>query len=276
MTNSEFDEKLVVCITGDDICKSFESLNGYFAVLKKHKVKAEFFIPANDAVEYPEQVDYILKHQHIVSGHGDIHSAFYDSVSIQTERFKNMMKTFDDFFNLNIEGFRAPYYRHNENTYQALDNAGLKYDCSKKRFEIAYKRIPFFQTRYMYTKIYPVARPLLKLIGNMYNWYCNSPQVPYRLTENVIEFPTLGISDYSLITDPLGPKFLASDSNKISEIWTECLVAFNERGGGVMTLQAHPSGLSPAYMGGMDQFIKNAKKMGAVFSTPNELYKRYY
>ena len=155
----------IVCITGDiDDFKTetLECLNSYFSVLQKYNVTATFFITAKAAEEYPERVEYILKHQHVVEGHGDVHQAFYESVPVQTDRLKNMKKTFSTLFNLDIQGFRAPWYKHNNNTYQAIDNAGLHYDCSKKRFEIAFKHIPFLQKQYMYTHGYTVIKPGLK------------------------------------------------------------------------------------------------------------------
>jgi len=270
--------RLVVCITGDIDDYNYETmecLESYCSILNKNRVRAEFFITAKAAEEYPERVEYILKHQQVVGGHGDIHSGFYGSASIQTERLIAMMKTFSNVFGITIEGFRAPWYRHNKNTYQAVENAGLRYDCSKKRIEIAFKGIPFYEKRYMYTKSYCLAKPFLILAASAYNRFCNASRYPYFITPKVLEFPTLGISDYSLIADPRGPRFSPGESDKIGKIWTECLSELKLRGGGVMTLQAHPGRLSPAYISSLDCFIQNAKKMGALFSTPNEVYHGY-
>jgi peptidoglycan/xylan/chitin deacetylase (PgdA/CDA1 family) len=271
-------DRLIVCITGDIddfYSETTECLECYCSVLNKNNVRGEIFITAKAAEEYPERVDYIIQHHQLVAGHGDVHLGFYDPRSVQTERLKTMMKTFTQLFGLAIEGFRAPWYCHNKYTYQAVDDAGLKYDCSKKRMEIAFKRIPFFEKKYMYTNTYSFAKPFLKLVGSAYNRYNNAPQYPYFITPKVLEFPTLGISDYSLIDDPRGPRYLPSESDKIGNIWTECLNEMKQKGGGVMTLQAHPGRLSPAYLLSLDSFIQNAKKMGAEFSTPNELYHRY-
>jgi hypothetical protein len=184
------------------------------------------------------------------------------------------MKTiFSRIFDLDIEGFRAPWYKHNSTTYLALDKAGLKYDCSKKRFEIAFKAIPFVQKRYMYTRSYPFTKPLLKMIASLYNIYSNSPRTPYYITDNVMEFPTLGISDYSLIDDPKGPRYPPHESIKIGEIWIECLTSLKQSGGGILTLQAHPGRLSPMNMASLDYFIQHALHLGARFSTPSDIIK---
>ena len=265
---------LIVCITGDidDFqTETIDCLDRYFSVLHNYNVKGTFFITAKAAEDYPDRVEHIVKHQHVIEGHGDVHVAFYQSVPVQTARLKSMKKTFSTLFDLDIDGFRAPWYKHNHNTYLALDSAGLHYDCSKKRFEIAFKGIPFFQKRYMYTDVYPICKPALKFLATAYNTYCNSPQIPYKITSRVMEFPTLGISDYTLIADPRGPLFRPEDSEKMGKVWIECLSSLKQRGGGVMTLQVHPGRLSPEYVDSLEYFIRNCMKLGAVFSTPREI-----
>lgn len=269
---------MIVCITGDiDYfdTESLECLDSYFSVLGTFNVTGTFFITAKAAEDYPERVEYILKHGHVVEGHGDVHVAFYDSVPVQTERMMQMKKTFSSLFDLDIEGFRAPFYQHNKNTYPAADRAGLQYDCSKKRFETAFKGIPFVQKRYMYTKTYPFTKPALKCIAAVYNAYCHSPRAPYRITPNVVEFPTLGISDYTLIEDPRGPLFRPEDAEKIGTIWIDGLLSYMQGGGGVMTLQAHPGRLAPRYIDSLEYFIRNALNLGATFSTPREIRETY-
>lgn len=274
MKTNDGPDTLIVCITGDidDFHQETpDCLDRYFSVLHNFNVTGTFFITAQAAEEYPERVEYIMKHQHVVEGHGDVHQAFYNSVPVQTSRLKNMKKTFSTLFDLDINGFRAPWYKHNTNTYLALDNAGLQYDCSKKRFEIAFKGLPFFQKRYMYTKMYPMSRPALKFLATLYNTCCNSPPHPYPITPRVVEFPTLGISDYTLIADPRGPLFNPEDSEKIGRIWVECLASLKQQGGGVMTLQVHPGRISPGYVDALAYFIRESIQLGAVFSTPSEI-----
>ena len=278
MKTNDKPDTLIVCITGDidDFQKeTIECLNKYFSVLHNYNVTGTFFITATAAEDYPERVEHIVKHHHVVEGHGDVHQAFYKSVPVQTDRLNNMKKTFSTLFDLDIEGFRAPWYKHNNNTYQALDNAGLHYDCSKKRFEIAFKHIPFIQKRYIFTNSYPFIKPALKFAATLYNAYCHSPQIPYRITSNVVEFPTLGISDYSLIADPRGPLFHPEESEKMGKIWIECLASLKQGGGGVMTLQVHPGRLSPEYLNSLEYFIRNSLQLGAIFSTPCEIRGNY-
>lgn len=267
-----------ICITGDIDDFRDETtgcLDRYFSVLRKFNIRGTFFITAKAAEHFPERVEHILKHQHIIAGHGDVHQGFYESVPVQTDRLRQMKKIFSTLFDLDIDGFRAPWYRHNADTYQALEAAGLSYDCSKKRFEIAFKGIPLFRKRYIFTRAYPVSRPVLKILAACYNTYHNSPQIPYHITPHVTEFPTLGISDYTLIGDPRGPQFCPEDSEKIGKIWMECLRTMNQGGGGVMTLQIHPGRMSPRYLDSLDYFITNALRSGAEFSTPCDIQEKY-
>lgn len=268
------DSCLKVCITGDidDFnSETIEKLKPYISILDKYGIRATFFITAKAAENYPERLEFLLKSNQVIEGHGDVHEAFYQSEMVQIDRLNSMKKTFSDVFDIDIEGFRAPWYKHNTSTYLAVDKAGLKYDCSKKRFEIAFKGIPFFRKKYMYTWMYPYYKPLLKLIASLYNSYSNSPRIPYYLTANVIEFPTLGISDYTLIQDPEGPKFHPAESIKIGEIWMECLTSFKQSGGGIMTIQVHPGRLSPLYLNSLDYFIQQALRLGVEFSTPSNI-----
>jgi peptidoglycan/xylan/chitin deacetylase (PgdA/CDA1 family) len=272
----EIDTPLKVCITGDidDFnIETIERLKPYISILDKYGIRATFFITAKAAEDYPERVEYLLKNNQVVEGHGDVHKAFYEPEPIQVDRLNAMKATFSRIFDLEIEGFRAPFYQHNNSTYLAVDKAGLKYDCSKKRFEIAFKGIPFIQKKYMYTRTYPYTKPLLKLVGFLYNTYCKSPRIPYLITKNVIEFPTLGISDYSLIGDPRGPRYRPEEAIKIGEIWIECLTSFKQGGDGVLTLQVHPGRVSPMYLESLDYFIQHALQLDAVFSTPSDLIK---
>jgi len=278
MKTNDTRKPLIVCITGDiDYfdTETIDCLDRYFSVLRKFGIQGTFFITAKAAEEFPERVEYIMMHNHVVEGHGDVHQPFFESVPVQTERLKVMKKTFSALFDLDIKGFRAPYYQHNNNTYLAVENAGLYYDCSKTRFEIAFKAIPFVQKRYMYTKTYPLIKPILKSVAAVYNASYKSPRVPYRITPNVVEFPTLGISDYTLIEDPHGPLFLPKDAEKIGDIWIECLDSQISGGGGVMTIQAHPGRLSPAYVDALEYFIRKVLLRGATFSTPQKIRENF-
>lgn len=273
----KFQRGLQVCITGDiDYfdTETTECLQSYFDVLKRHAVPATFFITAGAAEKYPERVGFILRNGYDVQGHGDIHKGFHEPVPEQTARLEGMKQVFLDLFSLHIEGFRAPWYRHNPDTYLALRGAGLKYDCSVKRFEIAFKGIPYIQRHYMDATGYRLVKPILRCIGGLYNTYHHVKRGPYFIIPSLLEIPTLGISDYSLIGDPAGPRYGPGSSRKIGDVWMECLGELERHGGGTLNIQAHPGRISPLHVQGLDSFIARASRRGAAFTSPGEILRQ--
>jgi len=277
-TMERYREGLHACITGDiDYfdTETIDCLRSYFLVLKRHGVPGTFFITARAAGECPERVEFILKNGYDVQGHGDVHEAFTGSVTKQAARLREMNRVFSDRFGITIQGFRAPWYRHTTETYPALLKAGLKYDCSVKRFEIAFKGIPYIERRYLDAPGYRLVKPVLRCIGDAYNAFHRVPRGPYYVIPALLEIPTLGISDYSLIGDPKGPRYLPGDAGKIGDVWIECLKELKNRGGGTLNIQAHPGRLSPSYVEGLDRFITEAIRLGTRFTSPAEISREF-
>jgi peptidoglycan/xylan/chitin deacetylase (PgdA/CDA1 family) len=76
MKTTDNQNSMIVCITGDIDYFDTESigcLDSYFSVLGTYNVTGTFLITARAAEEYPERVEYIIKHGHVVEGHGDVH-----------------------------------------------------------------------------------------------------------------------------------------------------------------------------------------------------------
>ncbi len=260
---------LKVCITGDIDTGEKEDiprLKVYFDVLEQYNVKATIPVTAKAVEDYPERIEYIVKRGHEISGHGDIHKEFYGSVFKQVERLEKMVKIISDMLDVQLNGFRAPWYKHDKNTYIALSKVGLQYDSSQKRFEIATKWIPYIEKRYLEFKYYNFIKPILIKAAQSYNLILKRKRYPYYVAEGVLEIPVLGISDFSVIDDKKGPRYMPKDSIKIGKIWLENLKCL-ERVGGVLVLQAHPCRMSPDYVGALDYFIKYALKSGAEFET---------
>lgn len=269
--------QVIVCITGDiDDGKNedLQCLTAYFDVLDKYNIKATIPVTAKAVENYPERMEYILKRGHEIAGHGDVHQGFYGSVPEQVERLKSMINTINDVLGVEVTGFRAPWYKHNRNTYIALNEVELQYDSSQKRFEIAFKRIPRIEKEYMDFKHYNLIKPVLVKIAQSYNFLMGIKKFPYHVADGVLEISVLGISDYTLIDSPKGPKYAPSESEKIGEIWLECFKQL-KRSGGVFVLQAHPGRVSPEYIMCLDYFIENALKHGAVFKTLNSISNEY-
>lgn len=262
--------QVTVCITGDIDSgepENLHCLSTYFDVLDKYNIKGTFPVTAKAVEDYPDRVEYIIKRGHEVAGHGDVHKEFYGSVYKQVDRLKSMIKIMNDVLDIQVSGFRAPWYKHDKNTYIALSKVGLQYDSSQKRFEIAFKGIPYIEKRYMDTKYYNLIKPVLVGIAQSYNLLLKIKRYPYFVGDNILEIPVLGISDFTLIESIKGPKYSYENSLKIGEIWLENLKCLTKLGGGVLVIQAHPSRLSPRYITGLTYFIENALKNGAKFST---------
>ena len=265
--------QVMACITGDidsgDV-EDIQCLTAYFDVLDRYNIKATIPVTAKAVEDYPERIEYILERGHEIAGHGDVHQGFHGSVSEQVERLRSMINTINDVLGVEITGFRAPWYKHNRNTYIALSEVGLQYDSSQKRFEIAFKRIPRIEKEYIYSKHYNLIKPVLVKIAQSYNFFMGRKKFPYYVAKDVMEIPVLGISDYTLIGSPKGPKYAPNESEKIGEIWLECFKQL-KLSGGVFVLQAHPGRVSPTYISCLDYFIKNALKHEVVFKTLNSI-----
>lgn len=262
--------EIVVCVTGDidyGEIETFECLTTYFDILDEYGVKGTFPVTAKAVEDHPERIAYIIKRGHEISGHGDVHKEFYGSVYKQVNRLENMINVIYDILDVKVTGFRAPWYKHDKNTYVALKKVGLQYDSSQKRFEIAFKGVPYIEKRYMDFKFYNLAKPFLVGTAQLYNMVWQRRRFPYYIADCILEIPVLGISDFTLIESTKGPKYSYENSRKIGEIWLENLTTLKKQGGGVLVIQAHPGRMSPNYIGGLAYFIENALKSGATFKT---------
>jgi peptidoglycan/xylan/chitin deacetylase (PgdA/CDA1 family) len=269
--------RVITCITGDidsGESETIQCLTAYFDVLDKYDIKATIPVTAKAVEDYPERIEYILKRGHEIAGHGDIHQGFHGSVSEQVRRLRSMINTINDVLGVEVTGFRAPWYKHDRNTYIALSEVGLQYDSSQKRFEIAFKRIPRIEKEYVDFKHYNLIKPILVKTAQCYNFFMGIKKFPCYIADGVIEIPALGISDYTLIDSPKGPKYTPGESEKIGMIWLECFKQLTV-GGGVFVLQAHPGRVSPTYISGLDYFIKNALKHGATFKTLSSITSQF-
>lgn len=270
-------KQVIVCITGDIDTgerETVQRLKAYFDVLEKYGVKATIPVTAKAVEDYPERIEYIINRGHEIAGHGDVHKEFYGSVFKQVERLKKMIKIINDILDVEVKGFRAPWYKHDKNTYLALNKAGLMYDSSQKRFEIAIKGLPYIQKEYIDFKYYNLIKPVLVKIAQSYNLLLQRKRFPYHVAKGVLEIPVLGISDYTLIDAPKGPRFTPENSIKIGMIWLESLKCLEKRGG-ILVLQAHPGRMSPYYVGALEYFIKNALEKGVTFNTLESITSKF-
>ena len=141
--------KIIVCLTFDFDAESVqirqrEELGrvskGQFAVnrgipriltlLRKHDIKATFFTCGWVADEYSESVKNILEDNHELAAHGYLHEHL-NELSLIEEKIviEKMMESLNGF-NVDIKGFRAPYWQLSHNTLKLISEAGLLYDSS--------------------------------------------------------------------------------------------------------------------------------------------------
>ena len=263
--------ELVVCITGDidsGLNETIDCLKPYLDLLAKYDIKATFPVTAKAVVDFPERINYIVKAGHELAGHGDVHKGFYGSVDKQICRMNRMINLIYEYTDVEITGFRAPWYMHDKNTYKALNRVGLKYDSSQKKFEIAFKGVPHFRKKYLDSKLFPYSKPFLTYIAKTYNSiYTTNGYV----NNNVLELPVLGISDFTLIEAKNGPKYKPNESIKIGQIWNENLKCAYRNKSKMLIIQAHPGRMSPDYLVGLEYFIIKGLGYGAEFLTLNNI-----
>ncbi len=98
-------------------------------LLKKHNVRATFFVTAKFALQYPALIKGISKH-HEIALHGYSHDHHYESME-EKMAFKYLVeakKILERITNKKIVGFRAP--RMGITAYSLLKKIGMHYDSS--------------------------------------------------------------------------------------------------------------------------------------------------
>jgi len=107
---------------------SLEGTKKILDLLKKHNIKATFFVTTEFYRKYPQLIKEISK-THEIACHGE-HDKDYGKIS-ENESFKSVkqnMLLLKKGIKKNVIGFRAP--RMSSPQYKVLKKAGLKYDAS--------------------------------------------------------------------------------------------------------------------------------------------------
>ncbi|MHA2294518.1 MAG: polysaccharide deacetylase family protein [Candidatus Hodarchaeales archaeon] len=142
-------EEMTVCLTFDFDAESAQVRQleepgrvskGRFAVrrgmprilslLKKHEIKATFFVCGWVAENYHEITEEIVSSGHEIAAHGYLHE-FFDTLSLHEEKtiIEKMTRPLENFIDV-VKGFRAPYFRLSQNTLRLIADAGYIYDSS--------------------------------------------------------------------------------------------------------------------------------------------------
>lgn len=111
-----------------------ESTDGILKVLKKHDVKATFFVLGIVAEKYPDYVKSIFEEGHEIGSHAYTHTEVYN---LGKEKFEEELKLSTSLLkSITHEqplGFRAPCFSVNQSTswvFELLEKYGYRYDSS--------------------------------------------------------------------------------------------------------------------------------------------------
>jgi peptidoglycan/xylan/chitin deacetylase (PgdA/CDA1 family) len=261
--------KVTVCITGDIDTFEIETIEGclkpYFQVLQRYEVKMTIPITAKAVEDYPKRAEFILKQGHEVAMHGDVHQPFYGSVEEQTKRLEKGKRIFNDILGFTPLGFRAPWVRHNGNTYLSLIKTGFLYDSSQERAEVPLwmpliKKFPYD------LRVFPLIKPFLRLakpfsrsamyLGRLVYPLIEPPAKPAYLRHQLVELPITTPDDYHLISYQRGPRYSAAQAHRIAEVWLDILGDMKRRKNRLFVVQAHPGRMSPKYIEAIELFLK--------------------
>ena len=255
--------KIIVCITGDiDYFEAEDTncLRAYFDILDKYQVKMTIPITAKAVKDYPDRAKFIVKNGHEVAVHGDVHQPFYGSVDDQINRLETAKKIFNAVLGFIPEGFRAPWLRHNKNTYMALSKTGFLYDSSQARHEFPYKtprKSPLFADKFLYdSSAYFLLKPFLGIALRIMGSDAH-PRPFFLENSDLVELPITAPDDWYLISHKNGPRYTPEHAYKIAEIWLEIIRHMKRRKNSLFVVQAHPGRMSPAYVKAIDAFLSN-------------------
>jgi polysaccharide deacetylase family protein (PEP-CTERM system associated) len=146
-------------------------------ILSEAKVKATFFVLGSVAIKFPWLIRRIDDEGHEIATHSLNHKVVYNQTQ---DEFSNDLEEaimfLSDIIGKKILGFRAPDFSITKKSLWAINiliNHGIKYDCS----------------------IFPIRHPRYGIP--------NAPHFPYKIKDDLIEFPpsTIKILNYSF---PIG------------------------------------------------------------------------
>lgn len=127
-------------------------------LLKKHDLKATFFVVGELAERFPEIIDSLRESEQEIAFHGYCHEPLW---KLDVNKFRREIQKFNSLIGERCRGFRAPSFSLNNHTKWALDvleNSEYRYDSS----------------------LFPAKTPLYGVWG--------APTMPYKLShENVSE-----------------------------------------------------------------------------------------
>lgn len=218
--------------------KYVKCIEQFHALLKRHEIKATFFVPAIIFSKY-------YKHFNML-GNGSIEWGIHNDSHTDLSRFgkehqkKHIDNAVEVFNNLNIpfKGFRAPYLKTNDVTLELIDNGNkFLYDSSVSM---------------LWDEVYNETNNSYQWTLKFYNPQLHSKinSLP-RIYRNIVQIPvSLPDDDILLDRDML-------DANSVMAIWKKLLNICYEKKD-IFVLQLHPERFCELNIV-LDSLIKHAK-----------------
>jgi len=201
-------------------------------VLRKHEVRATFFVPTTTGERYPDALKAIVDEGHEVGLHGEEHEPPHTLDPRQEgEILDRTIETLEKMTGTRPVGYRAPWVEVSEVTTELLADRGLLYDAS------------------FMDDVFPYAHEL-------------------KDGAQLIELPTHWATDdwsYSLVAFNALPQpevNVVRPASEMCEIWSDVRDGILEMGG-LFSPVSHPqvSG-RPNRIGVVDRIIQNTKETG--------------
>ena len=201
----------------------------YSTVTKNLGFVPTFPITAVTLKRHPKVIRELCQNGVEFAVHGYIHTDYgVLTLEEQVRHFKQAIDTFDNC-TVPYTGFRAPFVRTNNQTFQALSNLGFPYDSSDVVHSDVIDGIEYSEN----------ARNEYRRILDFYqSRKAQDYLVLPRLIDGFVEIP-VSMPDDEIMVERLD----ITDENKISEIWGAILESSYNRGE-LFTLQLHPERIS--------------------------------
>ena len=204
-------------------------LNQYCSLTQELGCRPTFSLTAVILKRHPELIREIRKYGVEFAIHGYIHTDHgVMSYPEQKKHFSRAIKVFNRF-EIPFTGFRAPYLRINDNTFQAITDLDFLYDSSNSvNWDVVDS-----------TELTEEARREYQRVLDYYS--CPSAQktlVLPRIINNFIEIP-VSMPDDEIMMERLG----ITDLKKMTKIWGAVLQN-SYASGELFTIQLHPERIS--------------------------------
>ncbi|MHB8460647.1 MAG: polysaccharide deacetylase family protein [Candidatus Limnocylindrales bacterium] len=212
-------------------------------LLRRHEIRATFFVPVHTLATFPESVAAIVAGGHELGCHGWAHE---DLAAVdQTEERTIMARSFEAIANAAgapPAGFRAPYWSLSPRTLELVEELGFRYDSSLMADDV---RLSWVRRG----DRHDAARSTLGEAGRL---------VEVPISWALDDWPHFEPGDRGV-----GPM---SAPSKVEEIWLgELRYAWEHEPGGVLTLTMHPEAIGRGHRIAMlERFIRAARELDGV------------